>query len=181
MRERRHVKQNPIWGKDGVWNKTQHEGKTACETKPNMRERQQVKQNPIWGKDSKWNKTQYEGKTACETKPNIRERRHVKQNPIWGKDGVLNKTQYEGKTVCETKPNMRERRHVKQNLIPVAVAKHVNCRCYITCSVEILSREKSWSQSSTFGHIREKHGFHFLTGKLRNSSGWLVPQTKLIG
>ena len=43
------------------------------------------------------------------------------------------------------------------------------------------SREKSRSLSSTFWHIREKQGFHFLIRKLGNSSGWLVPPMKFIG
>ena len=42
-------------------------------------------------------------------------------------------------------------------------------------------REKSRSPSSTFWHIREKHGFHFLMRKLRNSTERMSPQTKLIG
>ena len=39
---------------------------------------------------------------------------------------------------------------------------------------------KSQSQSSTFWHIQEKQGFHFLMGKLRVLSGWLGPPMKLI-
>ena len=42
-------------------------------------------------------------------------------------------------------------------------------------------REKSWSQSSTFWHIQEKHGLYFLIRKLGILSGWLEPQMKLIG
>ena len=41
--------------------------------------------------------------------------------------------------------------------------------------------EKSRSQSSTFWHIWEKHGFHFLMRKLSISIKWLVPRTKLTG
>ena len=47
--------------------------------------------------------------------------------------------------------------------------------------IELVSREKSLSQSSTFWHIREKQGFHFLMGKLRVSTDRMRPQTKLIG
>ena len=42
-------------------------------------------------------------------------------------------------------------------------------------------REKSRSQSSTFWHIREKHGFHFLIRKFRLSIERLSPPMKLIG
>ena len=45
----------------------------------------------------------------------------------------------------------------------------------------LIHREKSRSLSSTFWHIREKQGFHFLMGKLGNSSGWLWPPMKFIG
>ena len=43
------------------------------------------------------------------------------------------------------------------------------------------NREKSRSQSSTFWHIPEKHGFHFLMRKFRNSIDRMSPQMKLIG
>ena len=43
------------------------------------------------------------------------------------------------------------------------------------------NREKSRSQSSTLGHIQEKHGFHFLMRKLGNSIDRLHPRMKLIG
>ena len=51
------------------------------------------------------------------------------------------------------------------------------------CSVKqhATNQEKSRSQSSTFWHIREKYGFHFLMGKFKLSTAWLVPQAKLIG
>ena len=42
-------------------------------------------------------------------------------------------------------------------------------------------REKSRSQSSTFWHNREKHGFHFLIRKLRLSIDRMSPPMKLIG
>ena len=53
-----------------------------------------------------------------------------------------------------------------------------------SCHVNIIScyyREKSRSQYSTFWHIREKHGFHFLMRKLRISLGRMGPPMKLIG
>ena len=42
-------------------------------------------------------------------------------------------------------------------------------------------REKTRSQSSTFWHIWEKQGFHFLIGKLSISTNRLHPRTRLIG
>ena len=45
----------------------------------------------------------------------------------------------------------------------------------------LLIGEKSRSQSSTFWHIREKQGFHFLMRKSRNSSDRMSPPMKLIG
>ena len=42
-------------------------------------------------------------------------------------------------------------------------------------------REKSRSQSLTFLHIREKHGFHFLIRKLRVSTERMRHSIKLIG
>ena len=46
---------------------------------------------------------------------------------------------------------------------------------------DTIYREKSRSQSSTFWHIREKHGFHFLMRKLGISTEQMRPPMKLIG
>ena len=52
--------------------------------------------------------------------------------------------------------------------------------CRVSDLVYDNDREKSRSQSSTFWHIQEKHGFHFLIWKLWISIDRLVPRTKLI-
>ena len=43
------------------------------------------------------------------------------------------------------------------------------------------NREKSRSQSLSFLHIREKHGFHFLMRKLGTFTEQMWPPMKLIG
>ena len=63
------------------------------------------------------------------------------------------------------------------------------CDVFAFCSVfscflfskDACNREKSRSQSSTFCHIPEKPGFHFLMRKLSISSSQMWFQMKLIG
>ena len=63
--------------------------------------------------------------------------------------------------------------------------KRFSKKCQAIILVDFLpylsNREKSRSQSSTFWHIREKLGFHFLMRKLGISLGRLGPPMKLIG
>ena len=84
---------------------------------------------------------------------------------------------------CSTKRcnHLQRWRHSFENDGWSGQGKSVELPYFLYLTQKTLIGKKSGSQSSTFLHIREKQGFHFLIGKLRLSTDRMSPPMKLIG